>query len=140
MLSTILAIIKFCRHFKPLDVKGVYNFEDQSVVLKFYNQNLEFSLVSISAEYEYNKIKIPENEFKDITEKAFKYNIEPCVEGKTFQFEVNKIKRNIFQNIFIVEILYIYLKDVASSIFSSKFSIKVRIENHCLKYIKAFLF
>ena len=97
MLSTILAIIKFCRHFKPLDVKGVYNFEDQSVVLKFYNQNLEFSLVSISAEYEYNKIKIPENEFKDITEKAFKYNIEPCVEGKTFQFDVNKIKRNIFK-------------------------------------------
>lgn len=118
----------FSRHLKPLIISGVYNFDEEIVVLKFYNQNLDFSLVSISAEYESNRSKVPESEFKDISENEYKYNIEPLGKGKTYQFKVKTFEKSIYQNIFIVEILYIYLKDLASSVFSSKYSINVRIE------------
>lgn len=115
---------------KPLNVNGKYNFEEKNVVLKFSNPKSDFSLVSISAEYVCNKTKIPETEFKDISG-SYKYNFQSSGafgEGKIYQFNVSKINRNILQNVFIVEILYIYLNDLASSIFSSKYSIKVRIE------------
>ncbi|CAO1431408.1 unnamed protein product [Diamesa hyperborea] len=83
---------KLKNHLKPLNINGVYNFEEQVVVLKFYNEKLEFSLVSISAEYECDRTKIAETEFKDISANSYKYNLAPHGVGKIYQFKANTRK------------------------------------------------
>jgi hypothetical protein len=107
---------------------GKYNFNDESVVLCMYADKFDWSLVSITGTYDFNKIPIAENRFEEITGNDFVYNIAPLGEtimAKVFKFDASKIDRHVLMKQFTVQISYIFLEDVDLQLHTTKYKFEV---------------
>jgi hypothetical protein len=111
-----------------LQATGKYNFNDQNVVLCMYADKYDWSLVSITGSYDFNKTQIPNEQFEEITGIDFVYNITPTgktIKAKVFKFDASKIDRHVLMKQFTVQISYIFLEDVDLQLHSTKYKFEV---------------
>lgn len=114
-----------------MEATGKYNFVEQCVVLCFYAEDFDWSRVSISGVYTFDKLSILEKDFVEITKNdlrrmTFVYNITPTGEKmKAFKLDISKIKRHILIKNFSLNLSYMFLGDVDMQLYSSKYSFEV---------------
>lgn len=102
-----------------------YNFADETVALCMFVDDFEWSLVSISGVYDFNKTRIYEKDFVEITGNDFVYNIAPTgknVKAKTFKLNISKIDRHVLMKQFTINVGYIFLEDVQFQLHSTQYT------------------
>lgn len=125
---TIILIFSFTLRRQPdiLRLAAKYNFKSKSIVLHFWDDNFDWSLVSICGLYVFGRKNIKETEFVEITQKESMHHLMPRkTKSKFFKLDIKNIYRHILMKQFTVDIQYMYLEDVDMKLFQSRHSFDV---------------
>lgn len=146
--SELVTIVLFCLHLLksdslflfPIDrskelpeyliAVSKFSFQSNELVLCFYSNDFDWSLVSLTGYYEFAKKRLADTDFLEVTGKDdFVYNINPSKLGemraKTFKLDISKINRHVLMKQFSVNLSYIFLEDKDHQLYNSKYTFEV---------------
>ena len=99
-----------------------YEFASQTIVICFWSQEHEWSLVSLSGCYDFTKTELKEMEFREITEVDFRYNMQGTIDRgakyKVFTVDISKLDRHVLMQKFTFKLSFMYIEDLQMQLFS----------------------
>lgn len=106
-----------------------YRFNTETIMLCFYTTH-DWSLMSLTGNYEFTKQAIGEHDFQEIDGDDFTFNMKnainmPGAKMKQFRLDLKKIDRNVLMQRFNIKIMYMYLDDLEMQVYDNSYAIFV---------------